>query len=82
MTKIAYDAILAGLKYSFSSTDFGVSFLVTGYNDKSHIMVRRILETAKSLVIRSDRLNVMKEEVSCVLSLASRFGKSADLRIL
>lgn len=35
-------------------------------------MVQRILETATSLVIRSDRLDVMKEEVSRLVSPTSK----------
>jgi insulysin len=41
---------------------------MNGYNDKMAVLVKHVLEKIKGLVVRPDRLAVMKEQVG--LSLA------------
>ncbi|KAH7923541.1 hypothetical protein BV22DRAFT_1015236 [Leucogyrophana mollusca] len=63
LTEFSYDADLAGLSYNFGSHSLGLSVLLSGYNDKLSVLGRHVLETVKNLQIRSDRLEVMKEQV-------------------
>ncbi|EJD02194.1 insulin-degrading enzyme [Fomitiporia mediterranea MF3/22] len=62
LTEFSYDASLAGLDYTFGSTILGLYINLSGYNDKLHVLAQHVLEKAKSLEIREDRLAVMKEK--------------------
>lgn len=63
LTEFAYDADLAGLAYNFGSTSRGVYATFGGYNDKMAVLAKDILERARNLQVKEDRLNVMKEQV-------------------
>jgi insulysin len=63
LTEYAYDAEIAGLNYSLSSDQRGVFIVLSGYNDKLHVLARRVLERIKQLDVKSDRLVVVKENV-------------------
>ena len=71
LNEYAYDADLAGLAYSFETSSLGFCIVVSGYNDKLHVLLRDVLGKAKSLEVRADRLDVMIEKVNDVLQLAS-----------
>jgi Middle or third domain of peptidase_M16 len=58
-----YDADLAGLTYFFEASSLGFYVTISGYNDKLHVLLRDVLEKAKSLEVRADRLVVIKEKV-------------------
>ena len=60
LNEFAYDAELAGLTYDFAPDQLGIQISVGGYHDKIDVLIRHILEKAKNLVIRPDRLAVMK----------------------
>ena len=63
LAEYAYDAQVAGLDYSFSSIRLGVKLTVFGYNDKLSVLLQRVLEKAKNLAVREDRLKVIREDV-------------------
>jgi insulysin len=60
----SYDADLAGLTYSFEASSLGFYIMISGYNDKLHVLLRNVLEKAKSLEVHADRLGVIKEKVN------------------
>ncbi|KAH9950188.1 insulin-degrading enzyme [Amylocystis lapponica] len=62
LTEFAYDADLAGLTYNFAGQTLGLYITLSGYNDKLHVLARDVLERAKNLQIKADRLAVMKEQ--------------------
>ena len=64
LTEYSYDADLAGLTYSFEASSLGFYVAISGYNDKLHVLLRDVLEKAKSLEVRADRLGIMKEKVN------------------
>ena len=63
MAEIAYDATIAGLSYTVSTTAAGVHIAVGGYNDRLPVLLRTVLEKLRSLEIRDDRLKVFAEQV-------------------
>lgn len=64
VTDYAYDAELAGFKYDVSAHQLGLSVNVAGHNDKLDVLLQRLLEKARDLEIKPDRLEVIKEDVS------------------
>ena len=66
LNEYSYDAELAGLTYSFDVSSLGLYISISGYNDKIHVLLRDVLEKAKSMEVRADRLGVMKEKVNDV----------------
>lgn len=63
LIEYSYDAALAGLSYSIESSSLGFYVTVSGYNDKLHVLLRDVLEKAKSLEVRAERLEVIKEKI-------------------
>ncbi|KAI0295473.1 Metalloenzyme, LuxS/M16 peptidase-like protein [Russula brevipes] len=66
LNEYSYDADLAGLTYSFEASSLGFYVSVTGYNDKLHVLLRDVLEKARNLEVRADRLQVMIEKLSII----------------
>lgn len=66
LNEYSYDADLAGLHYSFEASTLGVYVMITGYNDKLHVLLRDVLVKAKDLEVRADRLDVIIEKVNSV----------------
>ncbi|KAJ7580245.1 Metalloenzyme, LuxS/M16 peptidase-like protein [Mycena floridula] len=62
LTEYFYDAVLAGLSYTFSSLKTGLLITVRGYNDKIHLLTEQVLAKGKSLVVNPERLAVFKEK--------------------
>ena len=63
LTEFSYDASLAGLQYDLGSTILGMCMTLSGYNDKLHVLAQHVLEKARNLDVREDRLAVIKENV-------------------
>jgi len=63
LTEFAYDAELAGLSYGISDASDGLSLAVGGYNEKAHVLLKRVLEKARTLVVDPHRFEVIKEQV-------------------
>ncbi|KAL5492063.1 STE23_1 [Sanghuangporus weigelae] len=70
LTEYSYDAELAGLYYDFSSTMRGVTLSLGGYNNKLHVLAEHILTKVKNIVIKEDRLELMKEKAQQELTNA------------
>lgn len=64
LTEYAYDADLAGLDYSISSSSIGYQISVSGYNDKLPVLLEKVLSTFRSLEIKQDRFDVIKQRVT------------------
>lgn len=64
LTEFAYDADLAGLSYHFSNTTTGLYVFTGGYNDKLATLIRAVMEKARKLKAKPDRLAVMKEQIA------------------
>lgn len=63
LTEYSYDADLAGLTYNLLSHTTGLFVSMHGYNDKMEVLVRHVQEKLKGIVVRTDRLEIMKELV-------------------
>lgn len=63
LAEVTYDASLAGLHYSVSSHRGGIVVSTNGYNDKLGVLLDTVLERLKTLVIKPDRLEIMREQV-------------------
>ncbi|OJT08672.1 Insulin-degrading enzyme [Trametes pubescens] len=62
LTEFAYDADLAGLSYNFGGHSLGLYVTLSGYNDKLHVLAKDVLERAKALKVKPERLAVMKDQ--------------------
>lgn len=60
---------MAGLNYNFGSHTLGTYISVSGYNDKLHVLLRHVLHKVKDHKVSSERLAIMKEQVSYKLPL-------------
>ena len=69
LTEFSYDASLAVLQYDLGSTILGLSMTLSGYNDKLHVLAQHVLEKARNLDVRKDRLAVIKENVGYLSEL-------------
>lgn len=76
LTEFAYDAELAGLSYGISEASAGLSLTVGGYNEKAHVLLKRVLEKARMLVIDPHRFEVIKEQVPFFVLLQSNDSHS------
>lgn len=72
LTEYSYDAELAGLMYDFGATMRGILLSLGGYNDKLHVLAENVLRKARSIDIKEDRLELMKEKVMRTSVLVSR----------
>ncbi|KAF9109336.1 Insulinase (Peptidase M16) [Mortierella sp. AM989] len=59
----SYSAQLAGLSYSLTSTMDGIFLKVEGYNDKSHLLLQKIVQTMKTLRVDHDQFYRIKDDV-------------------
>jgi insulysin len=64
LVEYSYDAELAGLDYSLSSSIFGLDVSVGGYNDKMSVLLERVLITMRDLTINPDRFKIIKERLT------------------
>jgi insulysin len=63
LTELAYDAELAGLSYGISEAPAGLSLTVGGYSEKARVLLKHVLEKARTLAIDPHRFEVIKEQV-------------------
>ena len=63
LQEYAYDAELAGLRYSFDGLILGAQISLSGYNDKIPILLRKVLETVRNLKVDPERLEVIREQL-------------------
>uniref|UniRef100_A0A8C7Z280 Insulin-degrading enzyme n=1 Tax=Oryzias sinensis TaxID=183150 RepID=A0A8C7Z280_9TELE len=61
LNEYAYAAELAGLNYDLQNTVYGMYLSVKGYNDKQHILLKKIVEKMASFEINERRFDIIKE---------------------
>uniref|UniRef100_A0A673G4S0 Insulin-degrading enzyme n=1 Tax=Sinocyclocheilus rhinocerous TaxID=307959 RepID=A0A673G4S0_9TELE len=61
LNEYAYAAELAGLGYDLQNTVYGMYLSVKGYNDKQHILLKKIIEKMASFEIDEKRFDIIKE---------------------
>ena len=71
LTEFAYDADLAGLSYAIGEHSCGLNVTVGGYNEKAHVLLKRVLEKARTLVVDPHRFEVIREQVPFFVPLQS-----------
>ena len=64
LVEYAYDADISGLAYVFSAEASGLSIYVSGYNDKLHILLEKVLLQMRDLEIDEGRFKVVKDKSS------------------
>ena len=63
LSEYAYDAELAGLDYNIKPNSVGLDIEISGYNDKMHVLLDKVLQTARNLEVKSDRFKVIKDKL-------------------
>uniref|UniRef100_UPI00398E990D insulin-degrading enzyme isoform X2 n=1 Tax=Pristiophorus japonicus TaxID=55135 RepID=UPI00398E990D len=61
LNEYAYAAELAGLNYDLQNTIYGMYLSVKGYNDKQHIILKKIIEKMATFDIDEKRFEIIKE---------------------
>ncbi|ETI20794.1 hypothetical protein G647_07136 [Cladophialophora carrionii CBS 160.54] len=64
LSSYSYDAEISGLAYGIGANMLGFDISVHGYNDKMAVLLEKILTTVRSLEIRSDRFDIIKERTA------------------
>ncbi|KAF1968682.1 LuxS/MPP-like metallohydrolase [Bimuria novae-zelandiae CBS 107.79] len=64
LVEYAYDADISGLNYGFSTQASGISVSVSGYNDKLHVLLEKVLLQIRDLVIKEDRFKIVHDKLS------------------
>ncbi|KAJ5398409.1 hypothetical protein N7465_008898 [Penicillium sp. CMV-2018d] len=64
LDEYSYDAELAGLDYHLSANILGLDISVSGYNDKMSVLLDKVLNTMRGLVINQDRFHIIKERLT------------------
>ncbi|KAF2140293.1 uncharacterized protein K452DRAFT_230558 [Aplosporella prunicola CBS 121167] len=63
LVEYSYDAELAGLSYRVTNTSLGLDVSVSGYNDKMHVLLEKLVVTMRDLEVHDDRFNIVKERL-------------------
>lgn len=63
LTEYGYNAELAGLHYSVEYTAEGIALGVSGFNDKQHVLLAKIVEKLKTIQLREDRFAILKDQL-------------------
>ncbi|KAI9792346.1 MAG: Insulinase (Peptidase M16) [Piccolia ochrophora] len=61
LDEYSYDADLAGLEYDLYSTSYGLFLMISGYNDKMPLLLEKVLQCMRTLEVRTDRFEIIKE---------------------
>ncbi len=61
MTEYAYQAELAGLYYNLSIGKYSLTLSVSGYHEKQHIFLERIISRMLDFKVDGDRFRVLRE---------------------
>lgn len=64
LVEYSYDADISGLVYDFSNHISGLSITVSGYNDKLHVLLEKVLLQVRDLEVREDRFAVIHDRMS------------------
>ncbi|MBE3048893.1 insulinase family protein, partial [Candidatus Bathyarchaeota archaeon] len=63
LEEYSYDAELAGLDYNVGIDTRGLSFELSGYNDKLPALLEHVLKTTRELEIKDERFDIVKERL-------------------
>jgi len=63
LSEYSYDADISGLVYDFTNHLNGLSITVTGYNDKLHVLLEKVLIAARDIEIKQDRFDITHERM-------------------
>ncbi|KAF9103581.1 Insulinase (Peptidase M16) [Mortierella sp. AM989] len=63
LNEYSYDADLAGLLYSLDTTVEGMILSVEGYNDKAHVLLQKVIEKMRTLVIDPERFHLIHDQM-------------------
>jgi insulysin len=63
LIEYAYDAELAGLGYNIIGHVNAMEVNVTGYNDKMHVLLEKVLVSMRDLEVKQERFDIMKERL-------------------
>jgi insulysin len=64
LVEYSYDADISGLNYDFSNHLSGLSVTVSGYNDKLHVLLEKVLLQVRDLEVRQDRFDIVHDRMS------------------
>ncbi|KAL5371833.1 hypothetical protein DPSP01_013961 [Paraphaeosphaeria sporulosa] len=64
LVEYSYNASISGLWYGFDTHASGLSVFVSGYNDKLHVLLEKVLLQIRDLEIKEDRFEIVKAETS------------------
>ncbi|KAH8732027.1 Metalloenzyme, LuxS/M16 peptidase-like protein [Phaeosphaeriaceae sp. PMI808] len=64
LVEYSYDADISGLVYDFTNHINGLSITVSGYNDKLHVLLEKVLTSARDMEIKQDRFDIIHERVT------------------
>ena len=63
LVEYSYDAEIAGLTYGLGSYGVGLDIDVSGYSDKMHVLLEKVLVSMRDLVVKPDRFKIVKERL-------------------
>jgi insulysin len=64
LVEYSYDADISGLVYEFTNHVSGISITVSGYNDKLHVLLEKVLTSVRDIEIKQDRFDIIHERVT------------------
>ncbi|KAF2171129.1 hypothetical protein M409DRAFT_19100 [Zasmidium cellare ATCC 36951] len=64
LTEYAYDAELAGLEYNITRLPEAWEISVSGYNDKMHVLLEKVLTSLRDLEFKQERFDIIKERLA------------------
>ncbi|KAA8618047.1 Ptr Secreted-periplasmic Zn-dependent peptidase insulinase [Pyrenophora tritici-repentis] len=63
LVEYAYDADISGLVYDFTNHINGLSITVSGYNDKLHVLLEKVLLQVRDLKVSEGRFNIIHDRM-------------------
>ncbi|KAI8933337.1 hypothetical protein NX059_012527 [Plenodomus lindquistii] len=63
LVEYSYDADISGLSYEFTNHMSGLSITVSGYNDKLHVLLEKVLLQVRDLEVREDRFKIIHDRM-------------------
>jgi insulysin len=63
LNEYAYDAVVAGMRYSLRNVTYGMHLAVDGYNDRLHVLASAIIEKIAAFKVDSDRFGKIRDQL-------------------
>ncbi|KAF1942302.1 LuxS/MPP-like metallohydrolase [Clathrospora elynae] len=63
LVEYSYDADISGLVYDFTNHVNGLSITVSGYNDKLHLLLEKVLLQVRDLEVKEDRFSIVQDRL-------------------